>query len=47
MGIPPPPAFTVPQLDSREILKLWRDNQEFRVVLSPNKGKKTKRVAQH
>lgn len=38
MGIPPPPAFTVPQLDVREILMLWRDNQKYRVVLSPGKG---------
>ncbi|XP_054277942.1 serine-rich adhesin for platelets-like [Macrosteles quadrilineatus] len=37
MGIPPPPAFTVPQLDCREILKLWRENQSFRVTLSPEK----------
>lgn len=38
MGIPPPPAFTVPQLDVREILMLWRDNQKYSVVLSPGKG---------
>lgn len=41
MGIPPPPAFTVPQLDCREILKLWHENQSFIVTSSPEKCKKT------
>lgn len=38
-GVPPPPSFTIPRLDTADILRLWKDNQHLISDIVQNSSK--------